>query len=279
MRTFFALSFLAASALTAGAQQPDFQWSKSEAAGTAVSVHNINGDVTILPGSGSTVSVTAHRTDGAGDDIYAVVREYADQVVVCVLWRDTDESCDQDGAHMHSRNRQWRDRGQMDVTVHVPATMTASVGTVSGDIRIQGAHGAVRATTVSGDLRLSDLDATSVEATSVSGDVHVAIAAMSGSGGISARSVSGDLDVRVGALAGTGDLTFRSVSGDVTITLPASLNADFAMSTVSGELDTDFPLTLNGHVGRRSIDARIGTGGRQFKVSTVSGDVSLRAVK
>lgn len=247
---------LAATAGAAGAQRSDFQWSKAEAAGTVVSVHNINGDVTVVPGSGSTVEVTAVH-HGSDDRIYTVVREFSGRVVVCVLWHDTDESCDEHGAEMHSHDRSWGDRGSMDVTVKLPASMVIDAGTVSGDIRIEGAHGDVRASAVSGDLKLRDLHATSVRATSVSGDV----------------------DVVVSQLSGDGPLTFKSVSGDVTVAVPAGLDADFSMSTVSGDLETDFPLTLNGRMGRRSIHASIGKGGRELSVSTVSGSVRLRSVK
>ncbi len=256
MRALLGLSFLALVASTAGAQRSDFQWSKSEAVGTVVSVHNINGDITYLPGSGSTVEVTAMR-HGSDANVYTVVKEYSGKVVVCVLWHDTDESCDEDGSHMHSHDRRWGDHGSMDVTVKLPASMVAEAGSVSGDIRIDGAHGDVRAATVSGDVTLRNLHATAVRATTVSGDV----------------------DAGISELSGDGPLHFRSVSGDVTVSVPTGLNADFSMSTVSGDLDTDFPLTLNGRMGRRSINARIGTGGREFSVSTVSGDVRLRALK
>jgi len=256
MRALLGLSLLALVGGTAGAQRSDFQWSKAEAAGTVVSVHNINGDITYLPGTGSTVEVIALR-HGSDSDVYTVVKEYSGKVVVCVLWHDTDESCDEDGSHMHSHDRNWGDRGSMDVTVKLPASMVAEAGSVSGDIRIDGAHGDVHAATVSGDVTLRNLQATAVHATTVSGDVDAAIS----------------------QLSGDGPLHFRSVSGDVTVSVPTGLNADFSMSTVSGDLDTDFPLTLSGRMGRRSIHARIGAGGREFSVSTVSGDVRLRALK
>jgi len=258
MRMLLGLSLVVVTAASAGAQN-DFQWSKAEAAGTRVSVHNITGDVTVRPGTGSTVEVTAKRHGDArsDNDVYTVVREYAQHVVVCVLYRDTDESCDEDGAHMHSHNRRWGNDASMDVTVTLPASMQIQAGSVSGDIRIDGAHGDVSGATVSGDVTLRNLSATSVRATSVSGDV----------------------DVGITALSGDGALTFKSVSGDVTVAVPTGLNADFSMSTVSGDLDTDFPLTLSGRMGRRSINARIGKGGRSFTVSTVSGDVRLRALK
>lgn len=260
MRTLPALSLLALAAgiapATVRAQRDDFQWSKSEAAGTVVSVHDISGDITYLPGSGSTVEVTARR-HGSDSDVYTVVKEYSQHVVVCVLYRDTDESCDEDGAHMHSHDRSRGRDATMDVTVRLPASMLADAHSVSGDIRMDGAHGDVRAGSVSGDLTMRNLSATSIRA----------------------NTVSGDVDVQVSALSGDGELSFHSVSGDVTVAMPSSLDADFSMSTVSGDLDTDFPLTLSGRMGHRSITARIGKGGRRFSIATVSGDVRLRKVQ
>jgi DUF4097 and DUF4098 domain-containing protein YvlB len=69
------------------------------------------------------------------------------------------------------------------------------------------------------------------------------------------------------------------VSGNVLATLPKNLDADVSMRSVSGELDSEFPLTLNGRMSRHNLEARIGKGGRQLEVHTVSGDVRLRAVK
>ena len=41
--------------------------------------------------------------------------------------------------------------------------------------------------------------------------------------------------------------------------------------------DSDFQMTVgNGRMNRRSIDARIGNGGRRLDLNTVSGDVKLR---
>ncbi len=257
MRTLLALSFVALTAGVASAQHTDFQWSKAEDAGTVVSVHDITGDVTYLPAGGSTVEVTTRHHGGSDDDVYVTVKEYSRHVVVCVLYRDTDASCDEDGAHMHSHDRHWGRDATIDVTVRLPVTMLADAHSVSGDVHMDGAHGDVRATSVSGDLTLRNLAAT----------------------GVYANSVSGDVDVGIASLSGNGDLTFRSVSGDVTVSVPAALDADFSMSTVSGDLDTDFPLTLSGRMGRRHINARIGKGGRTLSVSTVSGDVRLRRIK
>jgi DUF4097 and DUF4098 domain-containing protein YvlB len=122
---------------------------------------------------------------------------------------------------------------------------------------VTGADGDVRASSVSGDVRMERLRASGVRASSVSGNVFVL----------------------VDTLLGSGDLRFSSVSGDVTAELPKGIDADVTMRSVSGQLDSEFPLTLNGRMSRSRLEARIGRGGRQLEVSTVSGDVRLRATK
>jgi DUF4097 and DUF4098 domain-containing protein YvlB len=88
------------------------------------------------------------------------------------------------------------------------------------------------------------------------------------------------VEIQVDELTGTGDFTFHSVSGDVTLQVPRDFGADLAMTTVSGDIDSDFPITLgNGRMSRRSMNARIGAGGRKLDVSTVSGDLRLRLAR
>ena len=140
----------------------------------------------------------------------------------------------------------------------MPANLIVSASNVSGDIQLTGMQGDVRRTT-GGDIRLDRLRATSVHANSVSGDVVV----------------------RVEELIGRGDLSFHTVSGDVTLELPRQLDVDLSMSTVSGGIDSDYALTIggNGRMNRRSMDARIGAGGRRLDLATVSGDVKLRMIR
>ncbi|MFI5227828.1 MAG: DUF4097 family beta strand repeat-containing protein [Gemmatimonadales bacterium] len=241
-------------------QHEDFHWDKALAAGNEVSIHNINGDIKVMPSTNGHVTVSGFKHGSSRDTehLKTEVHESSRGISVCVLYDDADSYCDEDGMHMHSRrgnNRDWND-GRMDLEVSVPANLLVSAGSVSGDIEINGAHGDVEASSVSGDVHMTHL--------------HAA--------GITAHSVSGDIDVSADELADRGDLHFNTVSGDVTLNLPAGLDADLSMSTVSGDIDSDFPLTLgNGRVSRRGMNARIGKGGRRLDVRTVSGDLRLRS--
>ena len=255
-------------ALVAGMSVPalaqargDFHWEKALPAGNEVSIHNVNGDIKVTPSTSGKVEVVGIKR-GSGryaDRVKADVQESSHGISVCVLYDDTDSYCDDSGVHMHGSwgDRNW-DRVSMDLEVAVPANVTVSAGSVSGDVSITGAHGDVDASSVSGNIRMDRLNAS----------------------GVRAHSVSGDVDVRVDALTGRGDFTFKTVSGNVTLDLPRDFGADLSMSTVSGDINSDFPITLgNGRMSRRRMEARIGGGGRRLDVSTVSGDLRLRMIK
>ena len=235
----------------------DFRWSKPLPAGQWVRLHNISGDVRVTAVDGDRVEVVGRRRGSSSyddDDVRVDVHEGRDGATFCVVY-GPDSWCDDRGSHSESRGDGRRRRGSIDFEVRLPRRLKLSANSVSGDVQVSGVGDEVNAASVSGNVRVEGIRAPAVRATSVSGDV----------------------DVRIDALTGQGDLRFTSVSGDVLLTLPRSLDADFTMKTVSGELDSDFPLTLQGGMSRRSLSGRIGRGGRELYLTTVSGDVTLRA--
>ena len=259
----FALAL--ACAVSAGAQQkPDFRWEKALAAGSSVSLHNLNGDITVTPSTSGKVEIVGIR-HGRGrdvDDVTIEVVETSRGIVACSMFKGADMDCDERGFHVHNdRRRGWHDDdwddAQIDMEVKLPKELLLDAHAVSGNVSVVGAEGDVRVGSVSGDVRMERLRATSVKASSVSGDVSVSVE----------------------SLTGMGDLKFTSVSGNVTAELPKGLDADVTMRSVSGSLDSDFPLTLNGRMSRNRLEARIGKGGRELEVTTVSGNVRLRSTK
>lgn len=259
-RSTFALLLLASLPLAAqGTTQPDFRWEKALAAGSTVSLHNINGDVTVEPSTTGKVEIVGVRRGRGRADLTVEVVETSRGITACVVSRDVDMECGERGARVRDRRggHDWDDHGRMDVQVRLPATLSLDAHSVSGDVRVSGTGGTVTAGSVSGNVRLDALQATGVTASTVSGDVHVAIT----------------------QLAGSGPLSFSSVSGDVTVELPRGINADLAMRSVSGTLDSEFPITIDGRMSRHRLDARIGEGGRELSLRTVSGDVQLRAAR
>jgi hypothetical protein len=237
----------------------DFRWERRLGSGQVVHARNINGDISVTPSSSGRVEIVGVRR-GSGrsaDRLNALVTETSDGVIVCIVRVDADDECDGNGYHHRSHDDDDNDwgRASMNLEIRLPSNVEIDASSVSGNVDVVGAQGHVRAGSVSGDVRLDGLRATSVEA----------------------RTVSGEITAAVETLTGSGSLSFKSVSGDVKLDLPRNLDADLSMSSVSGQLDSEFQMTLGGgRTSRRRIEARIGRGGRELSLTTVSGDVRLK---
>ena len=251
--------------LVAGAQDRDrdgdLHWERRLSSGQTVHIRNINGNVSVTPSSSSRVEITGIRrgSDRAASRLTAQIAETSDGLMVCVVRLDSDDECDGRGDHHHSDNDDNWGNASLDLEIKLPSSLAIDAGSVSGNVDVLGAQGDVRAQSVSGDVRLERLRATSIEA----------------------HSVSGGISASIESLSGSGPLSFKSVSGDVKLELPRGLDADLSMSSVSGQLDSDFQMTLGGgrSSSRRRIEARIGRGGRELNLTTVSGDVQLRILR
>lgn len=257
-----ALSLACAASLAA--QKADYRWEKALPRGNYVSLHNLNGEITVTPSTSGKVEIVGVKRGSSRyfEDVTIEVVETPRGITVCSMFKNVDMECNERGFHVHDdnhwgrRGRDWDDT-QIDMEVKLPKELLLDAHAVSGNVSVVGAEGDVRVGSVSGDVRMERLRATSVKASSVSGNVTVSV-----------ESLTGD-----------GDLKFTSVSGNVTAELPQNLDADVSMRSVSGSLDSDFPLTLNGRMSRNRLEARIGKGGRELEVTTVSGNVRLRAAK
>ena len=136
-----------------------------------------------------------------------------------------------------------------------PESKVLEVGTVSGDITLNGGGGDVTLNTVSGDG-------------------HVTVGTTSR---VSVKSVSGDFAV-VAGLAADGRLEAESVSGDILIRFTGGVPpADFDLQSFSGELSTCFgqKSTREGYGPGSRLSFREGAGTAKVRADTKSGDVTI----
>lgn len=245
-------------ALTASAQ--DFQRNFNLGAGGSVNVRNISGDVIVNGYEGQAIVVTAIKSGRDREKVNIEDRSTGNAVDVRVDYPDRCDNCDV----------------EVRFEVKVPRNIAYkfnSFSSVSGDVSVTGVTGDLTAKTVSGETTVNNVSGT-VNATSVSGEVRVGKV----EGTVSAKSTSGDVEVEILSLEGSaGAMEFSSVSGDVRVKLPGNLDAEVKLSTMSGGLKTDFPLTIeeSKYGTGRKANGRIGSGSRNLKISTISGDVSL----
>lgn len=266
------------------APQQDFHWTQRMNPGDQIAVKGIVGDIRAEPSTGGEVTVDAVKRGADAREVRIEVVRRSQGYVVCAIYPHDDD----DGWNSHRRDGDGdgdeprdacsqlggggRDiHASVDFTVHVPAGVRFAATTVSGDVYADRLRSPVRAA-------------------SVSGDVHVQTY-----GPVQASSVSGDVTADVGR--GGEEMEFRSVSGNVSLRLPANVDADLQARTISGEIESDFPLTMDS-MARRSEDreerggfvrvnvrvgheahGRLGRGGSELKITTVSGDITVRRAR
>ncbi len=246
----------------AGAQETDrsFQWNGTVASGNWVRIRNLNGGIRVERSSGSEVEVVAEKRwrRGNPDDVSIKVTHTGSggrDVLVCAIWEERTERCDEHGYEMDDNNRNRRGRDDdvaVNFTVRLPEGVRLLASSVNGELDITGASSEVDARTVNG-----------------------AISARSTGGPVTAETVNGDISVEM-TTVGSDDLEFETVNGSITVTVPASLNADVTMRTVNGTLRSDFPMTVQGRINPRRMSARIGNGGPELELSTVNGSIELK---
>jgi len=243
--------------LTAMAQ--DFQRSYNLGGGGSINIRNISGNVQVTGYDGQAVVVTGIKEGRNSDKVSIEDQSSGNSVDVRVRYPERCEDCD----------------ASVKFELKVPrgvAYRYNSISSVSGDVEVAGVSGELTAKSVSGEVTVNDV-AGAVHASSVSGNVRVGKVG----GTVNAKSTSGNVEVEIVSLEGAGNMEFGSVSGNVRVKLPANLDAEVNLSTMSGDLKTDFPLTIekskNGSGQKAS--GRVGSGARNLKMSSVSGDLSL----
>jgi putative adhesin len=211
--------------------------------------------------------------------------------------------------HVISRSSMgWGSNGEAHLVVHVPGKSAVTATLVSADFKVSGilgdlklqavsgnvtgdAGGNVRASTVSGEVRLTARAAKAIEIKTISGDIHltggggeVDITTVSGKatldfGEVSRarfKSVSGEITSEL-ALAADGQLEGESVSGDVSLKFAAAPAAEFDVESFSGDISNCFgPKPLQSRYGPGSrLSFKNGEGHGNVRIETKSGDVKL----
>ena len=252
------LLLLAFPAAAAAQATPDFSWKGRVAAGKAVEIRGVNGDIDATLTSGNEVQVTAVKRARKSDpeEVEIQVIEHGEGVTICAVYPTPrkarrENTCEPgDGYHSTTEDNDVN----VDFTVRIPARVLLDARTVNGDVSAEQLEGDVYATTVNGEVSVSTSG--TAEAATVNGSI---------------RATMGRADFK--------HAEFTTVNGGITLELPASLSAELRAETVNGEIDTDFPLNVSGRFSPRRLVGTIGSGtpsGRTLYLKTVNGSLRLR---
>jgi putative adhesin len=253
MRVCTVALLAAAAAPAVGAAQGDFHWKGKIAAGKAIEIKGVNGDVNAVAGSGE-VEVTAvkHARRSDPDEVKIEVVPSEDGVTICAVYPSEgrqENSCEA-GEHGHTSTHD--NDVRVDFTVHVPEGVRFVGKTVNGAVEAANLASDVSANTVNGNIRIST------------------------SGYAEAETVNGSIVASLGRANWSDALDFHTVNGGITLDLPANLSTEVRAQTVNGDIVTDFPLMVTGRLGPRRLHGTIGNGGRRLELATVNGTIRLR---
>jgi DUF4097 and DUF4098 domain-containing protein YvlB len=246
---------------TSVANAQDFQKNYRLGADGTVSVRNVSGDIILTGHDGDAVVVNAFKEGRDRDRVEIEDLSAGNNVDVRARY---PERCSNDC------------NASIRFEVRVPRSIRLNldkISTASGDIKVTGVQGRVRVNTASGDVLVENVTG-SVNASTASGEMRVKDV----SGSVNAQSASGDVEVEIARLEGNEDMKFSTASGDVNVKMPADLDAEVEVSSLSGKVETDFPLEIQEtrYGPGTKAHGRLGNGSRTLRISTVSGNASLK---
>ena len=123
----------------------------------------------------------------------------------------------------------------IDYLVRLPASVAASIDTVSGNVSVTGLAAQVKIRTKTGDIRLSNL-AASVDMQTMSGDI---VADHLDSKTLLAHTASGDIAASFASIPDT--VTITGTNSDVQVTVPSAGRYALDAQTLSGDRNISVP--------------------------------------
>jgi hypothetical protein len=232
----------------------DFRWHGAIASGKSLEIRGINGAVHATRAAGTEAEVTASKRAHRGnpDAVEIKVVEDAQGVLICAVYPSRRASRPNECRRNGTQNDTGDDDVEVTFEVKVPAGVEFDAATVNGDVTARGLPGDAELTTVNGDV---DVEA----------------------GGVaSATTVNGSIKATLGRADWKERVDFTTVNGSITVSLPANASADLEATTVNGSIDSDFPITIRGRMNPQTLRGRIGDGGRDLKLTTVNGGITIR---
>ena len=234
-----------------------FTWGGRIPEGRWINVHNMNGTVEVVRGTGDRVEVTAtrHTRRGNPEFVRFEVRKYGaneQDVLICALWGENSD-CGEHGYRSRGDREGRRNEVTVEFRVRVPRGVKIAAHSVNGEVRVDGATAEVEAESTNG----------SVLVTTTGGPVN-------------ARTTNGSIRASMGKFDLKSDLHFESTNGTVIAEFAEDIDAEVELSTVNGRFLTDFPVTVSGRIDPRRLRATLGKGGPRIRLSTTNGNVELR---
>jgi DUF4097 and DUF4098 domain-containing protein YvlB len=127
-----------------------------------------------------------------------------------------------------------------------------SVNSVNEDVQVTNSTGDIMAETVNGEIALEGVDAATVDASTVNGDISYA-----------------------GPIRDGGRYSLSTHNGDITLTVAEGASANVAVLTFNGEFESEFPVPLSGTRKGKGFNFTLGSGSAQVTLESFQGTIQL----
>ena len=272
----------------------------------ALELKNVAGTISVKAGSGREAKVEVVRVARGRTD--ADAKRGLEEVTAEVTQREGRASVVAHYPSMHGERPAYA--VQVSYVVEAPVGTRLTIGTVAGDVRVDGIKGETTidaisgdvtiaaagpvpsAKSVSGNVTLTDVQSEgSVEVGSISGDVTLQnlkarrLSINCVSGNVVAREVQAqNAEVKgvstnieyAGAIAKGGRYELQTHSGSVKLVVTGGSGFEVQGRTFSGRIDADENLGLrDASTGRTLLRGTVGDGGADVVITTFSGSVTI----
>jgi hypothetical protein len=151
---------------------------------------------------------------------------------------------------------------------------TITLRSIEGEIRVENSSGKIQATTVNDSISLTGVSG-DVVAETTNGDVTVANARASS---LEISTVNGDVRFE-GPTTDRGTYRVTTHNGDIRVSLGAQANATVFVRTFGGDFSSDFPVTLPQGMSNRDNNKRfnftLGAGSARVELQSFQGDIHV----
>jgi hypothetical protein len=127
-----------------------------------------------------------------------------------------------------------------------------SVNSVNEDVEVTNSTGEIMAETVNGEITLETVDAATVDASTINGDITYA-----------------------GPIRSGGRYSLSTHNGDILLTVPEGTGANVSVSTFNGEFESEFPVPLSTTGKGKGFSFTLGSGSAQVTLESFQGTIQL----
>jgi hypothetical protein len=225
------------------------EWKNSYqlAPGGHVEISNINGKITVEPGTGDRVEVVALKT--ARGTTSEAAKAALERIEINVDASRTDLRI----ATKVPRGGGWFQMGgtQVKYSVRVPIGADVKFTTVNGGVDITGLTGTVKAEATNG-----------------------AVVARQMSGSVDASTTNGGVDVEL-TRVGEGGARLECTNGGLKLRLPSDAKANISASITNGGIDYSGLTIETTEASRRRLEGRMNGGGPAIRIEGTNGGIVI----